>query len=137
MRFLPRNWFKKLISASGSNSTSRKHPSRFRPALEFMENRITPSANPLGPQFTISDSQGAEAGAPSVAIVNQNGDFVVSWESLGTDGSGIGVYAQGFMADGTPVGAPQLVNNTIQGNQSRPSLGSDGLGNVIISWQSV
>lgn len=136
MRFLPRNWFKKLISASGSNSISRKHTSRFRPALEFMENRVTPSANPLGPQFTVSDSQGAEAGAPSVAIVNQNGDFVVSWESLGTDGSGIGVYAQGFMADGTPVGAPQLVNNTIQGNQSRPSLGSDGLGNVIISWQS-
>ena len=81
MRFLPRNWFKKLISASGLNSTSRKHPSRFRPALEFMENRVTPSANPLGPQFTVSDSQGAEAGAPSVAIVNQNGDFVVFVEN--------------------------------------------------------
>lgn len=136
MTFFPRKWFKKLFSAAGSNSNSRKTRSCFRPGLEFMENRVTPNASPLGPQFTVSEIRSAEAASPSVAIVNQDGDFVVSWESLGTDGSGIGVYAQGFKADGTPVGAPQLVNNTIQGNQSRPSLGSDGLGNVIISWQS-
>lgn len=95
-----------------------------------------PAAVPLGPQFTVSAVSGTEAGPPVVAIIDPSGAFVAAWESLETDGSGIGVYAQAFQADGTPVGTPLLVNETTDGNQSRPAIATDGAGNVLIAWQS-
>ncbi|MFO0803392.1 MAG: hypothetical protein U0791_09765 [Gemmataceae bacterium] len=94
-----------------------------------------PAALPIGGQFTVSAVTGSEAGPPVVAIVDSAGDFVAAWESLEQDGSGIGVYAQAFQADGTPVGSPILVNTTTHGNQSRPAIASDGKGDVLISWQ--
>jgi hypothetical protein len=105
------------------------------PNLETLEDRLTPSASFLEPQFTIAAVTGAEAGPPAVVVVNSSGDFVATWESLETDGSGIGVYAQRFFADGTANGDALRVNTTTAGNQSRPTIATDGDGHVVIAWQ--
>jgi hypothetical protein len=104
-------------------------------ALTQLEDRSTPAAVPLAPQFTVAGVTGTESAPPVVSIVNTAGDFVAAWESVETDGSGIGVYAQRFEADGDPIGSPVLVNTTTAGNQSRPALATDGNGKVIIVWQ--
>ncbi|QDU23846.1 VCBS repeat-containing protein [Urbifossiella limnaea] len=105
-------------------------------ALTQLEDRSTPAALPLAPQFTVAGVTGSEAGPPVVAVVNPAGDFVAAWESLETDGSGVGVYTQAFLADGTPVGTPSLANQTTAGNQSRPTIATDGSGHVVLAWQS-
>ncbi len=119
-----------------TRTTNRKaHQSVLRP-VESLEDRVTPVAFPLGQQFTVTPALGSEAGPSAVAIVSPEGDFVAVWESLETDGSGIGVYAQRFEADGDQVGNPVIVNTTTDGNQSRPALATDGSGKVVIAWQS-
>ena len=103
--------------------------------VETLEDRTTPVAFPLGSQFTVTPALGSEAGPSAVAVVTPAGDFVAVWESLETDGSGVGVYAQRFEADGDRVGTPALVNTTTAGNQSRPAIATDGSGKVVIAWQ--
>lgn len=102
--------------------------------LEILEDRLTPFAIPTN-QFSVGAVTGLESAPPDVAIVNSAGDFIAVWESFETDGSGIGVYAQRFAADGTPIETPLLVNDTTYGNQSHPSIATDGNGKVIIAWQ--
>ncbi|MEO2089913.1 MAG: hypothetical protein ABGY75_10505, partial [Gemmataceae bacterium] len=120
----------------GRRSAGHTPPaSPFKPALVHLEDRSVPAAAPLGPQFTVAGVTGSEAGPPVVMVVNAAGDFVAAWESLETDGSGIGVYAQRFEADGDPIGTPVLVNTTTAGNQSRPAVATDGNGKVVIAWQ--
>lgn len=108
--------------------------------LEALEPRRVLAANPIGEQFLVSEAFGLESGAPAVAILNDSGDFVAAWESYeeGADYLGYGVYAQRFLADGTPLDAEKILMNdaNIDGDQLAPSVASDGMGNYLIAWQS-
>src|SRR5262249_46926165 len=44
------------------------------------------------------------------AAMDQEGDFVVAWDSYGQDGSHEGIYAQGYRANGTSDGGEFPVN---------------------------
>lgn len=59
-----------------------------------------------------------------------------SWSSLNQDGSGWGMYAQRFNANGTYAGSEFRVNPTTSSDQhySRVAIGSSG--NFVITWQS-
>lgn len=70
------------------------------------------------------------------AAMDENGDFVVVWEGVSQDGSGRGVYAQLYSADGTPRGTEFRVNSTVFGDQSRPGAAMDYAGNFIVTWVS-
>lgn len=106
-------------------------------AVEAIEDRITPAAFPIDAQFTVGAVTSGEASPSSIAVVNTNGDFVAVWESVETDGSGLGVYAQRFNNDGSPLDVdPVRVNDTIKGDQSHPAIASNGLGQFVITWQS-
>lgn len=72
---------------------------------------------------------------PGVAM-DADGDFVVTWQSVGQDGSGWGVYARRYDAAGQPLDAQEfLVNQTTSGNQMNSVVGMDGAGNFTVVWQ--
>ncbi|MEZ6092908.1 MAG: hypothetical protein R3C03_01525 [Pirellulaceae bacterium] len=75
--------------------------------------------------------------APAATAVDAAGNFVVTWQSYGEDGSGLGIFARRFDANGLPLGDAFLVNTTTLGNQSQPVVASDAAGNFTIAWQAV
>jgi hypothetical protein len=53
------------------------------------------------------------------------------------DGSGFGIFAQRYNADGTVIdGSKVQVNTTTLDDQSSPAIATDGAGNTLIVWQS-
>lgn len=95
------------------------------------------------------DSQGAPAGAsfrvntttisdqhfPAVAM-DAAGNFVITWSSLLQDGSGYGVYARLYQADGTPRGDEFRVNTHTFDNQNFSAAAMDAAGNFVVVWTS-
>ena len=73
---------------------------------------------------------------PKVAM-DLAGDFVVTWQSYGQDGSGYGIYARRYNAAAAAQGNEFLVNNLITANwQMTPDVGMDANGDFIITWSS-
>lgn len=70
---------------------------------------------------------------PSVAM-DDNGNFVVVWESFNQDGSGYGVYGQRYDAAGTRQGAEFQVNTTTISSQGDPSVSMINPGFVVV-WE--
>ena len=96
----------------------------------------TPSRLPVGDQFLVGATLGFETSSPAIAV-NSDGTFMVAFESFEEDGSGFGIFAQRFNADGTPIANSRVqVNSTTLDDQSAPALATYGLGNVLVVWQS-
>lgn len=72
---------------------------------------------------------------PSIAM-DDDGDFVVAWQSLYQDGDFYGIYAQRFNASGTPQGAEFRVNTFTTDEQINPEVAMDSDGDFVIVWQS-
>jgi|GEM_PF-6380343 len=72
---------------------------------------------------------------PRVAIDNQ-GNFMVVWESFKQDGSGSGVFGQRFDAQGKKQGVEFRVNTASKGSQADPHIAMDGAGNSVVVWTS-
>lgn len=70
----------------------------------------------------------------SAVAVRPDGSFVVTWQSEGQDGSGWGIYAQRYAANGTKVGGEFLVNTTTAGNQQLPVISILSGGGFAIAW---
>ncbi len=72
---------------------------------------------------------------PSIAAL-ADGGFVVTWTSSNQDGSGRGIYAQRYNANGTPVGAEFRVNTATPSDQSFSSVAALDGGGFVVTWQS-
>src|SRR5262249_42285612 len=68
--------------------------------------------------------------------MNASGQFVITWSSSGQDGSGTGIYARRYNANGNPQGGEIQVNTTTANDQTQPSVGIDSAGDFVISWTS-
>ncbi|MFQ3616166.1 MAG: Calx-beta domain-containing protein [Cyanobacteriota bacterium] len=68
--------------------------------------------------------------------IRPDGSYVVAWVSQGQDGSGSGVYARLFNADGLPARREFLVNITTQKDQLDPAIAVNDAGNFVITWSS-
>ncbi|MFO0867367.1 MAG: calcium-binding protein [Pirellulales bacterium] len=96
----------------------------------------SPSRIPAGDQFLVGATLGFEISSPAVAI-NPWGGSTVAFETFEEDGSGFGVFAERFDADGIAIPDSLVqVNSTVQDDQSAPAIASDGTGRVLIVWQS-
>jgi hypothetical protein len=67
---------------------------------------------------------------------DDTGAFVVVWQSKFQDGSGDGVYAQRYNADGTPRGIEFLASVTTSLNQTLPKVAADAAGNFVVAYLS-
>ena len=97
--------------------------------------RFNAAGLPVGTEFQVNSSAAGSQHLPSVTALDDGG-WIVTWMSPGQDGSGWGVYAQRYNADGTSNGGETLVTTTTAGNQLEPHLATLADGGWVITWQS-
>ena len=96
--------------------------------------RYTSTGTPLG-EFRVNTYTTSTQYYPSVAA-SAAGNFVVVWNSLGQDGSGLGVFGQRYAAVGTPLGPEFRVNTFTTGHQGSAAVACDTAGNFVVTWPS-
>ncbi len=97
--------------------------------------RIYKNNQPVGNDFLVNTFTTGTQTNPDVAIDN-NGSFVITWDSWYQDGSNKGVYAQMFDNNGNKIGNEFLVNSTTINSQQRPVIKKFENCNFIIVWES-
>lgn len=85
-------------------------------------------------QVNFQIANGDSQDIPSLTQLADGATLAV-W-SRRNDGSGTGVLAQRFAADGTPIGGHFAFSTTATGNQLRPSVAALADGGFVISWES-
>ncbi len=88
-----------------------------------------------GSEFLVNTATMGNQQNPSVAM-DSNGDFVVAWETYGQDGSGYGIYAQQYNANGAAYGSQFQVNSYTTGVQQNPSVAMNSAGDFVVAWKS-
>ncbi len=88
-----------------------------------------------GGEFRVNTTTSGDQEYSAVAM-DTNGDFVITWQSNGQDGSNWGIYAQRYNSSGVAQGGEFRVNTTTSGNQEYPSIAADSLGDFIVTWSS-
>ena len=101
-------------------------------AVEVNDGTLTLS-NTVGTEFDVNNFATGDQEVPQVAM-DQDGNYVVVWQSHKQDGSGEGIYAQLFNANGIKTGPEFLVNERTAGNQTDPTVSMDKDGNFVIAW---
>jgi Ca2+-binding RTX toxin-like protein len=76
---------------------------------------------------------GDQTGPAVTALAD--GGYVVTWES--GDGSGYGVYAQRYGADGSAIGAETRINTTTSNDQYQSAITALTDGGYVVAWTSV
>ena len=71
---------------------------------------------------------------PNIAYNGTN--YLVVWQSEGQDGSNSGIFGQLLNSAGTKIGTEFQINTYTTGDQSTPSIASDGE-NYFVTWQSI
>lgn len=72
--------------------------------------------------------------APRVSSIGT--DYLVTWMSLGQDGSREGIYGQYLRGDASHAGNEFKVNTTTVSKQMHPAVASDGQGRFLAVWTS-
>jgi hypothetical protein len=90
---------------------------------------------PQGSEFRVNTYTTGNQFYPSVAA-DSSDNFVVTWSSLGQDGSGYGIYGQRYDSAGSPLGPEFRVNTTTTGSQSVSAAATDPAGNFVVVWAS-
>ncbi len=90
---------------------------------------------PNGDEFLVNTTTFNAQGIPAVSM-DHDGDFVVVWQSANQDGSGYGIYAQRYDADGVAQGGEFLVNSFTTNEQARASVAMDADGDFVVTWYS-
>ncbi|MDZ4689341.1 MAG: cadherin domain-containing protein, partial [Planctomycetaceae bacterium] len=80
--------------------------------------------------YTTGNQQGA------AVAMDADGDFVITWSSVGQDGSNEGVYAQRYNAAGATQGGEFQVNSLTNLDQRFSTVAMDADGDFVITWSS-
>lgn len=87
-----------------------------------------------GAEFQVNTTTTDNQDRPTIGI-DGSGNFTVAWASNNQDGSGKGIYAQRFLANGTNSGSEFRVNSTTSNNQDFPALAMSSIGDLVVAWQ--
>jgi hypothetical protein len=96
--------------------------------------RTFTSAGSGGAAFYVNSHLYGDQYVPRISVLGL--DYLVTWTSLGQDGSREGVYGQFVHNDGTLVGGEFRVNTTTLGQQLQPAVTSDGVDKFLVVWTS-
>jgi hypothetical protein len=91
------------------------------------------SGGPAGDEFRVNTYTTGYQLQPAVAGTSDT-DFVVVWDSVGQDGSGLGVFAQRLGVGGTPIGPEFRVNTYVTSHQRYPAVAAHPAGFVVV-WE--
>ncbi len=135
-----RSWMHLIQHVSGR--TERLRPlrlhrrSRLRRCLvEQLESRDLLAVSAIGPEVRINSVVTDSQQLPAIAT-DAEGDYVVTWQSNGQDGSGFGIFAQRYNSAGVAQGSEFRVNTTTANDQTNPAVTMDADGDFVITWQS-
>jgi len=95
--------------------------------------RYDANGTAVGDEFRVNSTTAGDQTDPSVTGLS-GGGFVVTWQS--GDGSGDGVYAQRYDADGNAQGTESRINTHTAGNQENPSVTALSGGGFVVAWDS-
>lgn len=90
---------------------------------------------PVTPEFQVNTFASDHQSFPDVAA-DAAGNFVVVWDSLGQDGSGLGVYGQRFDPSGGRVGPEFQVSSNAYSGQLDADVSVDHAGNFVVVFAS-
>jgi hypothetical protein len=96
--------------------------------------RYNATGTRLGAEFLVNTRRAGDQSQPSVAGLT-NG-FVVTWQSAGQDGGGLGIFGQRYDNTGVKAGTEFLVNTRKLKNQSQPSVAGLSGGAFVVAWAS-
>jgi len=97
--------------------------------------RYDASGNIVNNEFNVSSKNWVNQSNPKVTTL-VDGGFVITWQSSSQDGSGYGIYAQRYDANGTVNGTEFQVNTYTTSEQSSPSATALNDGGFVITWTS-
>jgi Ca2+-binding RTX toxin-like protein len=98
--------------------------------------RFGPDGGAAGGEFRINDTTRYDQSVAGVAGLGDGG-FVAVWTSDGQDGSGDGVYARRYGANGVPVTGELRVNTTTAGDQQAWDVDALADGGWLVAWDSL
>lgn len=102
--------------------------------------RYDDTGAPAGGQFQVN-SYTSQNQYPARVGVDEQGDFVVVWGSVGSYGTDIGkgwsIQAQRYENDGTPDGGQFQVNSYTTSHQKWPDIAVNAAGDFVVAWQGV
>lgn len=98
--------------------------------------RYNSAGQKQGTEFKVSTYTTNDQTEASIAMDN-DGDFVITWNSYGQDGSKGGIYAQRYDAAGIKQGNEFRVNTYTTNEQRHPEIAMDSDGDFVIAWESV
>ena len=91
---------------------------------------------PVGSEFQVNTTTIGLQNSPRIAS-DPNGNFVVAWEDVATDGDFFGVFAQRFNSAGEPQGSEFQVSTVSSGSQYTPAIAMDDDGDFVIAFVNV
>jgi 6-phosphogluconolactonase (cycloisomerase 2 family) len=90
-----------------------------------------------GDSFIVNANTQSSKSGPDVAM-DAEGNFVVVWQDqTELDGSENGIFAQRYLADGTPDGGEFQVNVTTLYDQEYPVVAMTDSGEFVVAWASI
>jgi Ca2+-binding RTX toxin-like protein len=95
--------------------------------------RFDADGEPVGSETLVNTTTANDQGFSSVAALT-GGGFVVTWTSVGQDGSFGGIYMQRFSGNGNPRGSETLVNTNTTGSQSDAKVIALSTGGFAVVW---
>ena len=90
---------------------------------------------PTGNDVRVNTFTASNQIQPAVTAL-ASGGFVVTWQSEGQDGDGLGIYGQRYAADGTPLGSEFRVNTYTTSDQRFPVVAGLADGGFVVTWWS-
>lgn len=87
----------------------------------------------LGTQFRVNATTIYSHKLPTAAM-NQNGDFIIAWQSYENSALPNGVFGQAFTANGMFHGSEFPINTTATGAQYLPSVQMNPSGDFLVAW---
>jgi hypothetical protein len=103
-------------------------------ADEVYARRYAATGEELGAEFLANTYTTFNQSRPSVAS-DAAGNFTVVWHGYDQDGH-TDIFGQRFSSTGSLLGGEFRVNPNIGGDQVRPSVASDDVGNLTVVWQT-
>jgi hypothetical protein len=97
--------------------------------------RFGADGQPLGSEFVVNEYTPGAQQLPDVACDEQGG-FVVAWESLAEDGDGYGIFARRYDGSGAPRGGEFQANSYTTERQLNAGVCIESGGGFVVTWHS-
>jgi hypothetical protein len=97
--------------------------------------RYSSAGSAQGGEFQVNSHTTRSQIRPAIAR-DEDGDFVVAWESDKQDGDRNGIFAQRFNSAGSAQGDEFQVNTYTSGDQESVALAMDAEGQFVVAWES-